>query len=504
MKKPVRPSRVPRFARLRDGLVVGLANHTLLIAKDGTERPIDDSAAPIRNDKSAVAGVVLVFRDVTERREQEHSLSDALKYSQSIIATLREPFLALDMELRIRTANDAYYRVFQTAKGETEGKSFWEIEDGQWDVAGLRQKLETLSNDHSPITDLEIAKTFSKLGHRVMVLNASRFVSLNNFPQSILVAIDDVTDRRQLQRSRLQAEILADQHRRKDEFLAMLSHELRNPLAPIQNAIHILRLKPDDDPIQRQARQIIERQVGQLTALVNDLLEVSRITTGRIHLRLEHVVLQGIVERAVEAAMPVIEARKLALHVSVPEPLIWLNADSHRIEQVIVNLLNNAAKYTPDGGSIWLTVEAQGAEAVIRVRDKGIGIPPDLLPRIFDLFTQADRSLDRAQGGLGIGLALVERLVVMHGGHVTAKSKVGQGSEFIVRVPVAQPPPDKGAASRGAVPAVGASALRILVVDDNIDAAGTLATLLRPSDTTFARFATARKRSKPRRPTSPT
>ena len=220
----------PTLRALREGVVVGLANHTLLIAKDGAERPIDDSAAPIRNAKSEVAGVVLVFRDVTERREQENSLEDALAYAESIIATLREPFIALDKDLRVKTANEAYYRVFQTSKEKTEGELFCELEGSQWNVAGLPQLLEKVAVDHHPIDDFEVAQSFSKLGHRIMVLNARRFESKNSFPDLILLAIEDVTERRQLERAKMQAEILADLHRRKDEFLAMLSHELRNPL----------------------------------------------------------------------------------------------------------------------------------------------------------------------------------------------------------------------------------------------------------------------------------
>jgi PAS domain S-box-containing protein len=467
----------PTIRALRDGVVVGLANHTLLIAKDGSERPIDDSAAPIRNAKGEVAGVVLVFRDVTERRAQESSLSDALAYAQSIIATLREPFIALDKDLRVRTANDAYYRIFQATKAETEGRFFCDLEEGQWDVAGLRQRLENVAADHHPIHDLEIAQSFSKLGRRIMVLNARRFVSKNSFPDLVLLAIEDVTERRQLERAKMQSEILADLHRRKDEFLAMLSHELRNPLAPIQNAVHILRLKHDDDPIQQQARTVIERQVGQMTALINDLLEVSRITTGRIQLHQERIVLQGVAKRAVDSARPLIDQRKHTLMLSLPAESLWLHADAARIEQVLVNLLNNAAKYTHEGGRIWLTVQQEGSEAVIRVRDTGFGIPPELLPHIFDLFTQADRTLDRSEGGLGIGLALVERLVVMHSGKIEANSTPGQGSEFIVTLPCVEAPtatpspPETGEAK--------APPLRVLVVDDNVDAAQTLATLLK-------------------------
>jgi PAS domain S-box-containing protein len=469
----------PTIQALRDGIVVSLANHTLLIAKDGSERPIDDSAAPIRNDSGDIAGAVLVFRDVSERREQENSLSDALTYAQSIIATLREPFLALDKELRVRTANEAYYQTFQTSKEETEGHHFCDLEDGQWRAAGLHQKLINVVADHHPITDLEIAQSFPKLGQRVMVLNARRFVSKNNFPDLVLLAIEDVTERRQLERARMQAEMCADLHRRKDEFLAMLSHELRNPLAPIQNAIHILRLKTEDDPIQQQARTIIERQVGQMTALVNDLLEVSRITTGRIQIRQDHIVLQGVFERAVQSVRPLIDQRRHTLMLSVAEPPIWLNADAARLEQVLVNLLNNAAKYTKEGGRIWLTVEQTDQEAIIRVRDTGIGISPELLPRIFELFTQADRTLERSEGGLGIGLALVERLVVMHGGHVRASSTPGQGSEFIVQLPLAQAPTKESSPQSSQAEDAMAPRLRILIVDDNADAAKTLAVLLK-------------------------
>ncbi len=243
----------PTIRALRDGVVVGLANHTLLIAKDGTERPIDDSAAPIRNASGEVAGVVLVFRDVTERREQENSLIDALAYAESIIATLREPFIALDHELRVRTANDAYYRVFQALKSETEGRLFRELERGHWNIAGLPQRLASVLTNHQPIKDFEVTQSFTKLGRRTLVLNATRFISRNSFPDLLLLAIEDVTERRQLERVKMQAEVSADLHRRKDEFLAMLSHELRNPLAPIQNAVHLLRLKAEDDPIQQQA-----------------------------------------------------------------------------------------------------------------------------------------------------------------------------------------------------------------------------------------------------------
>ena len=226
--------------------------------------------------------------------------------------------------------------------------------------------------------------------------------------------------------------------------------------------------------LQQQARAIIERQVGQLTRLVDDLLEVSRITTGRIQLRQERVAVSGVVERAVETVRPLIDQRRHELTVSLPPQPIWLHADAARLEQVVVNLLTNAAKYTDEGGHIWLTVQQEGEEAVLRVRDTGVGIAPELLPRIFDLFTQAERSLDRSQGGLGIGLALVQRLVEMHGGTVEAYSALGQGSEFVVRLPVVlTPAPQPPSPPTETAQPTGPS-LRVLVVDDNVDAADDL------------------------------
>ena len=293
--------------------------------------------------------------------------------------------------------------------------------------------------------------------------------------------VTDLTTQRHHEELNVLLEALKESDRRKDEFLAMLSHELRNPLAPILNAVQVLQLQKGENPIQEKARAIIERQVGQLAHLVDDLMEVSRITIGRVQLRHDRVVVRGIVERAVETTRPLIDQRKHELTVSLPSLPICLNADAARLEQVVVNLLVNAAKYTREGGHIWLTVQAEGDECVLRVRDTGVGIAPELLPHIFDLFTQAERSLDRSEGGLGIGLALVHRLVKMHEGTVTAHSALGGGSEFVVRLPVvptlAPQPPSAPATTAEA----NESSLRILVVDDNVDSAESLAILLEMS-----------------------
>jgi CheY-like chemotaxis protein/two-component sensor histidine kinase len=281
---------------------------------------------------------------------------------------------------------------------------------------------------------------------------------------------------------------LADLDRRKDEFLAMLSHELRNPLAPILNAALLLRLHSNrnrlhgiENPVLQQSASIIERQVGQLARIVDELLEVSRITTGRIQLHQERIAVGVVVENAVATVRSLTDQRQHELTVSLPTQAIWLHADAARLEQVVVNLLTNAAKYTDPGGHVWLTVQQEGEEAVLRVRDTGVGIAPEILPRIFDLFTQAERSLDRSQGGLGIGLALVQRLVEMHGGTVAASSALGQGSEFVVRLPVVPPPePQPSPPPTEKAQPTGPS-LRVLVVDDNVDTVTTLAMLVQES-----------------------
>jgi signal transduction histidine kinase len=268
--------------------------------------------------------------------------------------------------------------------------------------------------------------------------------------------------------------------RRKNEFLAMLAHELRNPLAPIRNAVEILRLRAPDHPDLNKVRDMIQRQVQLLVRLVDDLLDISRITRGRIQLRTEPVDVAAVVERAVETVRPLVDARRHRLTISLPPEPLGVQGDPVRLAQILGNLLNNAAKYTGEGGSIALTGERQGAEVVLRVRDNGIGIPAPMLASIFDLFTQVERSLDRSEGGLGIGLTLVRRLVEMHGGSVQAFSPgPKQGSEFVVRLPAlaGEPPPPHAAQGR-ARPSLPRSLSRILIVDDYVDASDSLLLLL--------------------------
>ncbi len=357
------------------------------------------------------------------------------------------------------------------------------------------------------------------------------FLTLNALPAdsgaAVGLIVTDLTSQHHHEKLSALLEALKEADRRKDEFLAMLGHELRNPLAPIASAVQLLGLqRGGESQIQLQARGIIERQLGRLQHLIDDLLEVSRITSGRVHLRLERVALSDIVHLATESVGPLMEQFRHQLKVSLPSEPIWLNADVARLEQVLVNLLANAAKYTAVGGRIDVIVSVEKQEgasgrgngerhvtsaeteeaagigapntpnlathhsplatryAVIRVRDTGVGISAALLPSIFELFTQAERSLDRSQGGLGIGLALVQRLTELHGGRVEASSVMGRGSEFVVRLPLmsdewrAASTETGGTGHRATHLSPLATQLRVLVVDDNIDAAETLGMLL--------------------------
>jgi two-component system CheB/CheR fusion protein len=272
---------------------------------------------------------------------------------------------------------------------------------------------------------------------------------------------------------------LKEADNRKDEFLALLAHELRNPLAPLLNMLEIVKRGSGNGDLIEQVRSTLERQLGQMVRLVDDLLDVSRITRSKLELRKIGVELASVIHQSVEVCRPLAERAKHELNVSLPPEPIYLHADPVRLAQVFSNLLNNACKYTEPGGRIWLTAEREGSDVVVNVKDTGLGIPPDKLTSIFEMFTQIDRSLERAQGGLGIGLTLVKRLVEMHGGSVAAYSEgQGRGSEFVVRLPILIERPQTKTPEPTAEKNL-AVAHRILIVDDNRDAATSLAMLLK-------------------------
>jgi CheY-like chemotaxis protein/nitrogen-specific signal transduction histidine kinase len=267
---------------------------------------------------------------------------------------------------------------------------------------------------------------------------------------------------------------LREADRRKDEFLAVLAHELRNPLAPIRNAVGFLQIKGSSDPDVVNARELIGRQVKHMVRLVDDLLDVSRVTLGQIQLQKEVVSLGLALTNAAEASRPLLDAAQHHLAVSLPPEPVYVEGDVTRLAQIFQNLLNNAAKYTPAGGRVEISASLAGARVRVAIRDNGIGIRPDMLERVFEMFTQVERSGTLTQGGLGIGLSLAQRLANMHGGHIEARSAgEGRGSEFTVVLPTCGAPAlTRGAADRGA--ALRGAARRVLVVDDNVDAAESL------------------------------
>ncbi len=286
--------------------------------------------------------------------------------------------------------------------------------------------------------------------------------------ERLLGIVSDITERKAMQQA------LIDSDRRKDEFLATLAHELRNPLAPILNVLYLMRRQHEGDPQLERLQGIMERQTGQLVRLVDDLLDVSRITTGRIVLQREVVELSAVISNAVEATQPLVESSGQRLTVNVcREPPLLLEGDPARLTQIFVNILNNAAKYTPNGGQIELNAERDGDELVVRVRDNGLGIQSEFIPDIFEMFMQVGQTGERAQGGLGLGLPLARQLLELHGGRIEAHSEgLGLGSEFTVRLPALAP------LTRGSAPSYEATEAapreRVLVVDDNQDAADSL------------------------------
>jgi signal transduction histidine kinase len=274
------------------------------------------------------------------------------------------------------------------------------------------------------------------------------------------------------------AEALREADRHKDEFLAMLAHELRNPLAAVNNAVTVLKLSSDEE-CRNWASDVVERQVQQLVRLIEDLLDVSRITSGKIRLRKDYVDAGSVLDHAIESARPLIDERRHDLTISIERGELPLYVDATRVEQIVLNLLTNAAKYTESGGHIWLTAKPEGDQVEIGIRDDGIGIPPEKLPDMFRLFSQGDRSLARSEGGLGIGLTIVKQLSEMHGGSVEARSEgPGKGSEFIVRLPMARTPGKSTAKSQTEPHPIG-TGFRILVVDDNVDTARGIVRLLK-------------------------
>ncbi len=404
------------------------------------------------------------------RAEQERRRGD--ERARAILESITDAFFALDGDWRFTYVNRQAQRLLDRRPDQLLGRSIWE------EYAGL--------------VGTEFERVYRGVAHRQTPMSLTsyyadhdRWYEVHVYPavEGITVYFRDASERIRTaeERERLVRD-LREADRRKDEFLAMLGHELRNPLAPIQNAVHILKMAGTPSETLAEVRDMIDRQVHHLSRLVDDLLDVSRIMRGIVELRTESLDLASVVDRAIETARPFIDAQRHKLSLRMPAGKVGIQGDRVRLAQVLANLLNNAAKYTPPGGRIELEARRENAEIVVTVRDNGSGIAPEMLPKVFDLFVQADRTLDRSQGGLGIGLTLVKRLVALHGGRVGVRSDgIGRGAEFTVHLPAPEtvtPGVGPGLADASTGSENAQMSLRVVVVDDNDDNARSLAMLL--------------------------
>jgi len=467
-------------ARIKDGSARAAAGETFRVETpyfvgDGSQRIADVTILPIRDEAGRVLFLAPTGTDITDRQRAEaerERFATVIESSTDFIGICDLngiPFFVNRAGLEMVGLDSL------DAARATPVPEFFFPEDRPRILEEFFPSV--LEKGHG---EVEVRFRHFKTGAaRWMAYKVLTVKDAAGQPVALATVSQDITARKSMEDNlRSLAAELSEADRRKDEFLATLAHELRNPLAAISNAVQVLRHGGRDSKTVDSASEMLERQVGQVSRLVDDLLDMSRITQGKIELRKDHVELTPILDQAVETARALLESRHHDLTVTLPSGPIYLQADAARLAQVVGNLLSNASKFTDDGGHIGLAVEREGKNVVIRVRDTGIGIAAADLPRLFDMFTQVDTSLERSRDGLGIGLTLVRALVEMHGGAVEARSAgLGQGSEFVVRLPTVAEAPKPGPR-----PTRGATARpvrrRVLIVDDNQDGAESLAVLL--------------------------
>jgi PAS domain S-box-containing protein len=449
---------------IETGTIVGLANHSVLLARDGREIPIDDSAAPIRLSDGRLFGVVLIFRDITEQRRAELTRG----WLAAIIESSDDAIVSKTLDGRITSWNPGAVRLFGYEPEEIIGQPITtivppELYDEEAEVLARLRRGERVEHFET----IRMAKD----GRRIDV---SLTVSPVRDEEGTIVGASkiarDIGDRKRAER------LLREAERRKDEFLAVLAHELRNPLAPLRNAAELLCRQPSAAHSQ-MACEIIDRQLRQMTRMVDDLLDVSRITAGRVELDVDLIDMGELLGTAAASLRPAFDASQQQLTLTVPSEPLHVHGDRIRLLQVFSNLLQNANKYTPRGGNVHVALQWEESEVVVRVVDDGIGIPANMLEKIFDLFAQVDPSDRRARTGLGIGLTLARSLVELHGGSIQACSSGRDGgSEFVVRLPSKTRPAE---VSEADAPQSSAQVRRrVLIADDNEDSAVSLSMLL--------------------------
>ena len=423
----------------------------------------------LRDAEGRLVGAINMLLDMTERKQGEH----AAALLSAIVDSSEDAIISKDLNGIITSWNESAERLFGYSPQETIGRSITMLmpadrRDEEAEILARLKRGERV--DHFDTIRIRKDRSLVPISLTISPIRDSRgcIVGASKIAR-------DITSRKEIEAA------LKEADRRKDEFLATLAHELRNPLAPIRNALRILMAKGPPDPELQWARGVIDRQVQVMARLLEDLLDVSRISQNKLELRKERVELAAVVEAALETSRPLIEAGGHEFTVTLPPEPIHLEADPLRLAQVFANLLNNAAKYTEDGGRIRLSAERQGSDVIVSVKDNGIGIMAEMLPRIFEIFAQSNRALVRSQGGLGIGLSLVKGLVELHGGSIEARSDgPGQGSEFVVRLPIAGEKLGQEQARPGEDERPEpVTKCRILIVDDNQDSADSLAMFLK-------------------------
>jgi two-component system CheB/CheR fusion protein len=429
--------------------------------------------APYAMGTAQPAGAVLTFTNVTAFRASVEQAIYEREYTKAILNTVTNPLVVLDAHLRVQSGNRAFYSTFGISREKAHGMALRDLGDDGWKGSSLWGALTALASENHEFQPFEIERTVPAVGRRTLLLDARR-VTGEGDATTVLLAAQDITELK-----RTEAE-LQSADRRKDEFLALLAHELRNPLAPIRTGLELIRLGGDTPESVRRLRPIMERQIGQMVRLIDDLLDISRITSGKIVLQRAPTSLTELIQAAVDAQRPGIETSHIELTIDLPPELCMVDVDPTRFVQILSNVLHNASKFTPPHGKIRCAAAilpaANPVRVAITISDTGVGISNDLLPHIFEMFTQAESATERRHGGLGIGLALARRLVQMHGGEIAAHSDgLGQGSTFTITMPTCE-------ARRAQTPTrplnVPRLERRVLIIDDNRDAANTMAMLV--------------------------
>ncbi|MEP7380957.1 MAG: histidine kinase N-terminal domain-containing protein [Gemmatimonadota bacterium] len=450
---------------------------------DGSERTVDVSIVPIRDPDGRVLFLAPTGNDITERKRAESALRQKVEEMSTLLDTLPiAVFLAHDAAASSISGNAAAHLLLRTGRSnlsmsapdDERPRHFRVFQDGV-ELAPEEMPVQRAARGEQ-VRNVEVEDRFDDGTVLHTLMSAAPLFDDAGRARGAIATVLDVTERKR------SLEALQDSDRRKTEFLATLAHELRNPLAPLLNGLQLMRVAATDDALVDKARTMMERQLAQLVRLVDDLLDVSRISQGKLALRTEPVELTAVLASAVETSRPLIDQMQQTLRVDVPDEPIVVDADLTRMAQVFMNLLNNAAKYSEPGGQIEVAVTCDPREVAVSVRDSGIGIAPEQLPLIFDMFSQVEHSIERSRGGLGIGLSLVQRLVEMHGGRIEARSEgVGRGSEFVVHLPrignSLSASVDRRTDQRPDA-AFARAPRRVLVVDDNHDGADTLQMIL--------------------------